>query len=66
MPEILALRQLRQKDHKFKGSVGYTEWPYLKKQTTNNNNKKETLSPLPLQESVLSGQQWGMLLIRGS
>lgn len=38
MPEILALRQLRQKDHKFKGSVGYTEWPCLKQQQQQKRN----------------------------
>lgn len=49
MPEILALRQLRQKDHKFKGSVGYTEWPYLKKQTTTTTNKHFPPSPFKSQ-----------------
>lgn len=50
MPEILALRQLRQNDHKFRGSVGYTERPYLKKQTT-----KKKLPPSPFKSQCYLG-----------
>lgn len=53
MPEILALRQLRQKDHKFKGSVGYTKWPYLKKQTTT--TKKKHFPPSPFKSQCYLG-----------